>query len=87
MIGYDISNIISQYTSARVHMDESLTFSVPSFKTKSEIWTYFGFMAESAGIISDKKKIACRICQAVIAYTGNTSNMTHHLQHMHMKNI
>ena len=64
-------------------MDESHGITVPSFKTKSEIWTYFGFIADSDGVISDKKKIACRICRTVIAYSGNTSNMTYHLQRQH----
>jgi len=55
-------------------MDANLTFVTPSFKTRSEIWTYFGFMADSDGVVADKKKIACRICRAIIAYSGNTSN-------------
>ena len=53
-------------------------------RPKVKMWTYFGFMADSARIISDKKKIACRICRAVIAYSSNTSNMTYHLQRMHV---
>ena len=65
-------------------MDAKFTFSVPTFKTKSEIWAYFGFMANSDGVISDKKKIACRICRTVIAYSGNMSTMTYHLQCMHL---
>ena len=62
---------------------EEFAFTVPTFKTKSEIWAYFGFMADSNGVISDKKKVACRLCRTVIAYCGNTSNMTYHLQHVH----
>ena len=53
------------------------------FQTKNEIWTYFGFMADSDGVISDKKKTACQICRTIIAYSGNTSNKTYHLQRMH----
>ena len=62
---------------------EAFAFTVPTFKTKSEIWAYFGFMADSHGAISDKKKIACWLCQTIIAYFGKTSNMTYHLQRAH----
>jgi len=64
-------------------MDANLTFVTPSFKTRSEIWTYFGFMADSDGVVVDKKKIACRLCRAMIAYSGNTSIMTYHLERLH----
>ena len=64
-------------------MDVKFTFTVPTFKTKSEIWAYFGFMVDSDGLISDKKKIACQIYRTVIAYSGNTSNVTYYLQCMH----
>ena len=40
-------------------------------------------MADSAGVILDKK-IARRLCRAIITYSGNTSNMTYHLQRMHL---
>ena len=43
-------------------MDADLTFGPPSFKTRSEIWTYFGLMADSDGVVVDKKKIACCLC-------------------------
>ena len=62
---------------------EEFAFTVPTFKMKSEIWAYFGFMADSDGVISDKKMIACRLCQTVIAYSGNTWNMTYQLQRAH----
>ena len=64
-------------------MDANLTFVTPSFKTRSEIWTYFGFMADSDGVVADKKKIACHICRAIIAYSGNTSNITYQLERLH----
>ena len=64
-------------------MDAKFTFTAPTFKTKSEIWAYFGFMLDSDGVISDKKKMVCWICRTVIAYSGNTSNTTYHLQRMH----
>ena len=63
-------------------MDAKFTFTAPTFK-KSKIWAYFGFMADSDVVISNEKKIACRLCRTIIAYSGNTSNMTYHLQRMH----
>ena len=63
--------------------NSSFTFAAPAFKTRSEIWTYFKFMADSDGVVVEKKKIACRLCRAIIAYSGNTSNMTYHLERFH----
>ena len=50
---------------------------------KSKVWKHFGFPAVASGSIIDKKKIACRLCKAVIPYSGNTSNLTYHLQREH----
>ena len=63
--------------------NSSFTFAAPAFKARSEIWTYFKFMADSDGVVVEKKKIACRLCRAIIAYSGNTSNMTYHLERFH----
>ena len=40
-------------------------------------------MADSDSVISNKMKIVCRLCRIVIAYSGNMSNMTYHLQCVH----
>ena len=55
----------------------------PNFQTKSTIWKHFGFPADDKGRITDKKKTVCRLCQAVVAYTGNTTNLKFHLQWCH----
>ena len=52
-------------------------------KAKSKVWRHFGFPAVANGTIIDKKIIACRLCRAIIAYSGNTSNLTYHLQREH----
>ena len=52
----------------------------PNFQTKSAIWKHFGFPADDKGRITDKKKTICRLCQAVVAYSGNTINLKFHLQ-------
>ena len=55
----------------------------PNFQTKSAIWRHFGFPADDKGRITDKKKTICRLCQAVVAYSGNTTNLKFHLQRCH----
>ena len=55
----------------------------PNFQTKSAIWKHFGFPADDKGRITDKKKTICRLCQAVVAYSGNTTNLKFHLQRCH----
>ncbi|XP_060079893.1 E3 SUMO-protein ligase ZBED1-like [Ylistrum balloti] len=45
---------------------------------KSEVWKKFGFVQGS-----DRKQVACRLCFAVLAYSGNTTNMSTHLRRHH----
>ena len=52
-------------------------------KSKSKVWKHFGFPADVDGAIKHKKKIVCRLCKAVVAYSGNTTNLSHHLQRSH----
>ena len=56
-------------------------------KCKSKVWKHFGFPADAHGEIMDKKKIVCRLCKATIAYSGNTSNLTYHLQRAHSQEL
>ena len=53
---------------------------VAKLKCKSKVWKHFGFPADAHGETMDKKKIVCSLCKAIIAYLGNTSNLTYHLQ-------
>lgn len=52
-------------------------------RAKSKVWKYFGFDTNSEGCILQWKKIYCRICMAQIAYSGNTSNLSYHLEKNH----
>ena len=51
--------------------------------SKSKVWCHFGFPADATGTVIDEKKIVCKLCKAIIAYSGNTSNLTYHLQRAH----
>jgi hypothetical protein len=46
----------------------------------SHIWKPFGFKIEDNGIIINKKQVHCGVCNSVIAYSGNTTNLKSHLQ-------
>ncbi|KAM6141191.1 E3 SUMO-protein ligase ZBED1 [Erethizon dorsatum] len=52
-------------------------------RAKSKVWKYFGFDTNAEGCILHWKKIYCRICMAQIAYSGNTSNLSYHLEKNH----
>ncbi|XP_075395418.1 E3 SUMO-protein ligase ZBED1-like [Tenrec ecaudatus] len=52
-------------------------------RAKSKVWKYFGFDTDAEGCIQQWKKIYCRICMAQIAYSGNTSNLSYHLEKNH----
>ncbi|XP_062066071.1 E3 SUMO-protein ligase ZBED1-like [Lepus europaeus] len=52
-------------------------------RAKSKVWKYFGFDTDADGCILQWKRIYCRICMAQIAYSGNTSNLSYHLEKNH----
>lgn len=52
-------------------------------RAKSKVWKYFGFDTNAEGCILQWKKIYCRICMTQIAYSGNTSNLSYHLEKNH----
>ena len=57
-------------------------FTIVSNKAaKSAVWTHFGFVKQNEEL--DKKKVACRLCYSVLKYSGNTTNLTHHLKRKH----
>ena len=56
---------------------------VPLPHARSEVWSYFGFIADEDGEIQDRKKAICKICATTLSYSGNTTNMFTHLKAMH----
>ena len=58
---------------------------VPHPHARSRAWKYFGFRTDANGDIINNKKIVCRLCQALLAYSGNTSNLSYHLEREHLE--
>lgn len=56
---------------------------MPNPKAKSKVWENFGFAADENGTVLDKKKVVCRLCRQSIGYSGNTTNLTYHIQRVH----
>lgn len=56
---------------------------VPLPHARSEIWSYFGFVADNSGEIQDRKKVICKVCATTLSYSGNTTNLFTHLKSMH----
>lgn len=56
---------------------------VPLPHARSEIWSYFGFIADDTGEIQDRKKVMCKVCATTLSYSGNTTNLFTHLKSMH----
>lgn len=52
-------------------------------RAKSKVWKYFGFDTNADGCILSWKRIYCRVCFNPIPYSGNTSNLTYHLEKNH----
>ena len=49
--------------------------------TPSIVWSHFGF-PKVDGVV-DMKKSICKICHAIVPYSGNTTNMHAHLDRNH----
>jgi len=45
---------------------------------KSSVWIHFGFKAKKE-TVSNWKKVFCHTCDKEIAYSGNTYNLSYHL--------
>ena len=50
---------------------------------KSKVWKFFGFATNENGTIADKKRVNCTLCKKPIQFSGNTTNLSYHLQHNH----
>lgn len=57
---------------------------VPS-SMRSPYWKYFGFPSDSSNNILTRQKIVCTICNTIIAYNKNTSNLRTHLMSKHIE--
>lgn len=55
---------------------------VPS-TMRSPYWKFFGFPSDSSNNVLTKQKIICTLCNAVIAYNKNTSNLRTHIVARH----
>jgi len=53
------------------------------FHQRSTIWTHFGFKSKEDESIEDWKKVFCQECEHAIGYSGNTSNLSFHLEKNH----
>ena len=50
---------------------------------KSKVWQHFGFKVDSQEKIINKKEVVCRKCEKLLPYSGNMTNLTHHLKQYH----
>lgn len=57
--------------------------SVPS-TLKSDVWGHFGFKCKPGTTqVTDKSQVVCKLCQAVLKYCNNTTNLRNHLSRHH----
>lgn len=56
---------------------------MPLPQARSEVWQYFGFLADDNGQIVDKTRVICRLCALSFCYSGNTTNFYSHLRAIH----
>ena len=81
LIAYARRPVSANARAARTRMEYAQL--VGKSKVKSKVWTHFGFPADGNGTIINQKKVICRLCKSTVAYSGNTSNLSYHLQREH----
>ena len=50
---------------------------------KSIYWAHFGFEVDKDGRRIDEKNVRCHLCNKAIGYSGNTTNLSQHLNKWH----
>lgn len=73
----DISGRYSPVVTKLNNMDVEPEIERAGSAFKSLVWKHFGFLK------SDKSKVICLHCKAVLKYAGNTTNMAVHLKRHH----
>lgn len=60
---------------------------VPLPNGKSIVWKYFKFIPNLSGMVEDKSKVHCKLCDPLftLLYSTNTSDLTYHLDRKHLK--
>jgi len=48
--------------------------------TKIPVWAHFRFQLGNDGKVADEKHLVCKICQAKVGYSWNTTSLKQHLQ-------
>ena len=81
LIAYARRPVSANARAARTRMEYAQL--VGKSKAKSKVWTHFGFPADGNGTFINQKKVICRLCKSTVAYSGNTSNLSYHLQREH----
>src|SRR5699024_8246657 len=77
---HDFENDYLVMTTTAIYFHHQI---VPLPHARSEVWTYFGFVADQDGQILDRSKVVCRLCSSSFCYSGNTTNFYSHLKSMH----
>ena len=54
-------------------------------KSKSDVWKFFGFKTdpEDETKVLDHSKVVCALCEILLPFSGNTTNLRCHLQARH----
>ena len=56
---------------------------IPLPSGKSKVWRYFGFRTDGTGTILNRREVVCKVCSRTLPYSGNMTNLIHHLKHSH----
>ena len=49
----------------------------------ARVWMQFGFRKDSSGKIDKSKRTVCKLCNALVAHGGGTTNLRNHLRLNH----
>lgn len=67
-------------------MAEAPQLNAPS-GLKADVWKHFGFKTYEGRKELDKTNAICKLCQMQVKYSGNTTNLRHHLTRHHADRV
>ncbi|XP_033634973.1 zinc finger BED domain-containing protein 4-like isoform X1 [Asterias rubens] len=78
----DLSEVLVKMNALELLLSKQL---LPKKDAKSDVWNFFGFKTDpdDESKILDHSKVVCALCETLLPFSGNTTNLRSHLQTRH----
>jgi hypothetical protein len=73
--------ITSKMADAETAIERKIVECSKKKRKSSFVWKYFGYIEENGQI--NQKLVGCKLCNLIMPYSGNTTNLRSHLDRKH----